>query len=316
MNALGLLASDVIPAHLPGGAVRISIVTDEISADPETAIELGVAWGVRHFELRGFYGDRVPQLSPYQRRHLRDVLDDHGAEIVAISPGLFKIPYPPAQPQRSSLGWMDRAAYESWEAAHEVVRNHLEELLPAACDYANEIGAGLVVAFGFAQAPGTVGSPPQEVLEYLYRAAERVAASGLQLVVETEAGFWADSGERTAAMVRAVDHPALGVNWDPGNVLVSGAEPYPAGYRAVRGLVRHVHFKDVTHGADGEPSYVVEGEIDWKGQIHALAADDYRGFISIEPHMCPKVASAKASLERLRGLIDDTATELAEGRER
>ena len=54
--------------------MKISIVTDEISADPETAIELGVEWGIRDFELRGFYTDRVPNLSAYQKERLGEIL--------------------------------------------------------------------------------------------------------------------------------------------------------------------------------------------------------------------------------------------------
>ena len=54
--------------------IKISVVTDEISADPETAIELGTQWGIHDFELRGYFTDRVPVFSSYQRKHLQDVL--------------------------------------------------------------------------------------------------------------------------------------------------------------------------------------------------------------------------------------------------
>jgi len=291
--------------------MHISIVTDELSADPETAIELGVEWGVRHFELRGYYSDRVPAISAYQRRHLRAVLDDFGAQVIAVSPGLFKFPYPGMDSPRASLAWMEREQDQSWETSQALLRRHLDELLPAACDYAAELGAGLVVAFSFArpasQPPGAGAELPPGVVDSLRRAAELAAARDLQLVIETEAGFWADTGENSAALVRAIGHPALGVNWDPGNVLAAGAEPYPAGYAAVRGMVRHVHFKDarpVSRGQPGgEPEWAIDGVIDWAGQIDALAADGYRGYISIEHHMRPKVASARASLERLRTLI-------------
>jgi len=291
--------------------MRISIVTDELSADPETAIELGTDWGVRDFELRGYYSDRVPAISAYQRRHLRTVLDDYGAQVIAVSPGLFKFPYPPTDNPRASLAWMEREQHQSWETAQSLLRHHLDELLPAACDYAAELGAGMVVAFSFArpdsQSPDPGAEPPPGVVDSLRRAAELVAAHDLQLVIETEAGFWGDTGGNTAALVRAVDHPALGINWDPGNVVAAGAEPYPAGYAAVRGMVRHVHFKDARPAPGGEPGdepvWAVDGVIDWAGQIDALAADGYQGYISIEHHMRPKVASARASLERLRMLI-------------
>jgi sugar phosphate isomerase/epimerase len=284
--------------------MKISLITDEISADPETAVELGVAWGVRDFELRGFYTERVPRLSPYQKQRLRDILDAYGARVIAIAPGLFKVPYPPRRVPWTTLGWMDRPGYERWAEAHEAVRDHLDELLPASLDYANEMGARTVVVFSFDRANAPPGEPPEEVLKALRLAAERAAAAGVQLAIETEDGFWADTGARSAQIVRAINHPALGINWDPGNSFFAGDEPYPVGYEAVRGLVRHVHFKDARRDADGTPHYVADGEIDWAGQIRALAADGYDGYISVETHLRPKVAAAQAALARLRRLME------------
>lgn len=283
--------------------MKISLITDEISADPETAVELGVEWGVRDFELRGFYTERVPRLSAYQKQRLRDILEMYQARTIAIGPGVFKIAYPPKCPPWTTLGWMDRAGYESWDEARRLVRYHLDELLPASLDYASEMGVRTVVIFGFDRAGAPPGEPPEEVLNALRLAAERAGAAGIQLAVETEDGFWADTGARTAQIVRAVNHPALGVNWDPGNAFFAGDVPYPVGYEAVRGLVRHVHFKDALRDAQGRPHYVVEGQIDWAGQIKALAADSYAGYISVETHMRPKVAAARAALERLCSLI-------------
>jgi sugar phosphate isomerase/epimerase len=283
--------------------MKISIVTDEISADPETAIELGVQWGVHDFELRGFFTDRAPRLSDYQKHHLRDVLDENGADIVAVSPGLFKNACPPKRTPRLPLGWMEQGAYNGWSESVDTINTHLNELLPASLDYASELGARLVVIFGFDRAGCPPGPPPEEVLSYLLRAAERAQAAGLQLVLENEEGFWADIGARTAEIIHAVNHPALAVNWDPGNALSAGDTPFPDGYRHVRGLVQHVHFKDARHSADGTLQQAVEGDIDWAGQICALFTDGYEGFISGEPHMRPKVECGRASLNRLQALM-------------
>lgn len=284
--------------------MKISIITDEVSADPETAIELGVEWGVRDFELRGFFTDRAPRLSAYQKHHLRDVLEEYQARIIALAPGLFKIAFPPARPPLATLGWMERAGYEAWSKAQKALSYHLDELLPASLDYASELGAGVVVIFGFDRAGAPPGNPPDEALNCLRLAAERAAAAGVTLAVETEGEFWADIGERTARMVRAVNHPALRINWDAANAFFgSDSEPYPSGYEAVRGLVCHVHFKDVSRYLEGTPRIVPEGRIDWASQIRALIVDGYEGFISVETHARPKVAEARASLERLRRLI-------------
>ncbi len=286
--------------------MKISIVTDEVSADPETAIELGVEWGIHDFELRGFFAERVPRLSKYEKQHLHDVLAEHDAHIIAISPGLFKMACPQPRPPRLPLAWMEQSAHDAWEDSKHAVEYHLSEVLPASIDFAHEFGASLIVIFGFDRAGAPAGSPPDEVLDYLRRAAERGGQSGIQLALENEDGFWADTGARSARLLRAVNHPALGLNWDPGNAFFACDEPYPDGYEEVRGLIRHVHFKDARREQLGEPCYAVEGEIDWGGQLQALALDGYDGWISIETHMRPKVAAARTSLERLRSLLDST----------
>jgi len=286
--------------------MKISIITDEISSDPETAIELGVAWGVGDFELRGFFTDRAPRFSDYQKQRLRDLLSEHQARIVAIGPGLFKMAFPAQQAPRSALSWMDRNGYESWSEATRAVKYHLNELLPESLDYANELGAHLVVIFGFDRAGAPPGEPPEEALNCLRLAAERAEAAGLELALENEAGFWADTGARTAHIVRAINHPALGINWDPGNAFFAGDLPYPDGYAAVQRLVRHVHFKDADREKNGDPHYSLEGQINWADQIKALSADGFEGFISIETHLRPKVAAGRAALERLRTLINAT----------
>ncbi len=283
--------------------MKISIVTDELSADPETAIELGVEWGVHVFELRGFFTDRVPLISDYQRQHLRDVLDEHGAKIIAIGPGIFKCALPPERPARLPLGWMERGAYDSWVDAHRLVEYHLHELLPASLDYANELGAHLLVIFGFDRAGAGAGPAPEAVLNYLRCAAERAQTAGIEIALENEDGFWADTGMRTADIIRAVNHPSLGINWDPGNAFSAGDEPFPQGYQHVRGLVRHVHFKDAIRRPDGTVEQVVEGQIDWPGQIRAMEEDGYEGFISVETHMRPKVQSGRANLQRLVAMV-------------
>jgi L-ribulose-5-phosphate 3-epimerase len=144
---------------------------------------------------------------------------------------------------------------------------------------------------------------PDEILSTLQTAARLARNHGVQLVVEVEHEHWADSGRHAAQLVQAVDDPGLAVNWDPGNSIVSGEQPYPEGYACVRDSVHHVHFKDVVYSRKTGFQYRVEGMIDWAGQIHALASDGYSGYLSVEPHMQPKVASARAAVERLLHLI-------------
>ena len=283
--------------------LKISLITDEVSADPEVAFELGREWGITDYEMRGYFTDRAPMLSAYQKRRLREMIDEHGAKIVAISPGLFKIPHPAIEPDRSSLGWMDRDFFDAWASARAAFQFHVNELLPASLEYAHELGARMVVCFAFHRRGLPAGPAPAEVLDALGRAAEQAASSGLIVAVEPEDGFWADTGARSAGMVQTIGHPALGINWDPANAFAAGDVPFPDGYTAVRHMVRNVHFKDARRRPDGGTEFVLDGEVDWPGQIAALRQDGYEGFIAVETHQRPRIAAARSSLERLRKLL-------------
>jgi sugar phosphate isomerase/epimerase len=281
--------------------MRVSIVTDEISADPETAMELAREWGIDAVELRGFGSERVPNFSPFQKQRLRELLQTYNMQLIAISPGLFKCVY---REERAHfpLRTFDEALYATWDAEQAECRRHLEELLPQSIAYAREMGVSRIVTFGFARGGAPAGEAPVGLIALLREAAEMTGAAGMQLLIEVEAGFWADTGARTAAIVAAVGHPALGVNWDPGNAFEAGDRPFPDGYEAVRPYVRHVHFKDIRY-LEGAYRYAVDGEIDWPAQIAALGADGYDGYISVETHMEPKVAAARDMVQRLQRLL-------------
>lgn len=287
--------------------MKISIVTDELSSDPETAFELGLEWGVDRFELRGVYDGRVPRLTPHARHRLLRAVRSFGVSITAISPGLFKCPFPGAEPMRSNLGWMDAGFFASWSDASALLEDHLQNLLPASIDFAGELGVPYLVAFSFSRAGAPGGPAPTAVIDALARSAEQVRAAGLTLLIETEEGHWADTGARSAALIERVGDPGIAINWDPANALIEGDVPYPTGYSALKHLVRNVHFKDARRYADGSWELLAEGDVDWAAQIAALAADGYIGCIAIEPHLSPAVASIRKALSRLRGLIADTA---------
>ena len=283
----------------------ISIVTDELSGDPETAFELGVEWGVRHFELRGVHGERVPRLSAHARHRLVRAVREFGVEITALSPGLFKFPLPEDQPSRSNLGWMDAGFFDAWHARRAMVSDHLERLLPETLELAAEVGALAIVSFSFSRGGAASGAAPRAAVDALAEAAARAGSAGTDFLIETEEGHWADTGERSAALLARLGTPAAGINWDPANALIDGDTPYPDGYSFVRQHVRNIHFKDVRRFADGSWTLVADGDVDWRGQIRALVADGYKGAIAIEPHLFPSVASTRNALEKLRRLIGD-----------
>lgn len=82
--------------------------------------------GVRHFELRTYNTDRVPLFSDFQKARIQELLDAYQAKVVAISPGIFKCPFPTGPRDHFPLHAFDRALYANWKAARDVVDGDID----------------------------------------------------------------------------------------------------------------------------------------------------------------------------------------------
>jgi len=265
--------------------MRLAIVTDEISQDPATAVELGREWGIEWFELRMVMGGRVPDVDGGTVARIEHLLEKFGGRVSALSPGFFKMP-----------------------VIDEDVRPLLADAFPRALDLTCRLGADRMIVFGFLRPRGEdpTKDPPSAVVELLEEMAERAAGCGVVCVLENEHVCYGDTGLRAAGLIRAVGHDNLKLNWDPGNSVSAGCErPFPDEYEQIRDLVAHVHVKDVVR-RDGRLETVAAGEgmIDWVGQLRALQEDGYEGFLTIETHFEPKVAGSRRSLRWVRKTLE------------
>jgi len=257
--------------------MKIAIVSDEISSDFSTAVEIGTDWGIRAFEIRGLCSGRVPYVSQRDIERVLQVKEEFGIEISAISPGAFKVPVDSAEAER-----------------------HLEDMLPRTYELARRLESGLVIIFGFHKPKGSQGKYPSRVVELLRKAAEDASREGILLALENEPGCWVDTGRAAAEIVKKIGHPKLRLNWDPCNSLSSGGNPYPEEYEELKDLMAHLHIKDLR---DGRYVPAGEGDVDWRGQLGALIRDGFDGYYTIETHYGPKVKASKRCLENLRRMV-------------
>ena len=265
--------------------MKVCVITDEISSDPETAIELALDWGIRHFEIRGVWGRRIPDIQPFQCEHLRRIFTKYGVDVVAISPGIFKC----------DIG----------DAA--TVEKHLTQRLPRSIELAKDFGTDLVIIFGFIGQRSQYDEHFNEIVDLLGKAADYAAKKDVLLALENEPICLADTGERTAKLVRAVQRKNLLVNWDPCNAYTAGEQP-SEGHKHVKDLMVHVHLKDCFIDEKmGKAKYVPfgEGDVGLLDQIRALKSDAYSGFISIETHFSPKVKGTFQCWQKLQGFLEE-----------
>lgn len=262
-------------------ALRIGIITDEISPDFEEALVLGVSWGLRDFELRTLNGRRVPQLTAGEIQRLLRLQKERGLRFTALSPGAFK-----------------GTIHERERLEHE-----LQETLPQTYQLARLFRAPVIIVFGCKRAANDASGDRQRVVAVLSRAAASARQHGLTLAVENEPGFWCDTGTNTAQMLAQCQAPNLRANWDPANAFGLNEEPFPQGYEALKPWIANVHVKDTRAGTLAACVPLGEGKVDWRAQLQALARDQLVAHVTLETHCAPLRENSRRNLEHVRALL-------------
>ncbi len=240
--------------------MKLSIFTDETSADPQRALVLAAEWEVPAVEVRGLAGGRFPRVGDAELSEFQRGVERHGLKVSGVSPGLFKCPVEDA-----------------------VVDEEIAALLPRSCEWARRWGTDLVSVFGFLRDDSA--EVPERVIERLGQMATIALQHGCRLVLENEAVCWGNTGIEAAAIVRRVGAVNFSLLWDPGNSARAGSvHTYPGEYEQFKELVTHVHLKNFDREL-GEWSLMDRGIVDWPGQLSALAAAGYHGYIVIETHL-------------------------------
>lgn len=261
-----------MPAHF-----RIAAITDEFSPDIETAVRSMAEIGMTGAELRMVFGKNILDLTDDELGRAIDIVRERGLEIVSISSPLLKCVLPDA-PEVDA-----RFQKDIFASAHTF--EDQPRLAARAFEIARRTGARIIRVFSYWR---TVR--PEEcfgrVVDALRGLAVQAAAHNAIIGLENEHACNIATGEETARVLAALEHPNLKVVWDPANALVSGETPFPDGYRRIApGRIGHVHAKDCVRQA-GSLAWgpLGEGVIDWKGQVEALVQDGYAGWISLETH--------------------------------
>lgn len=258
--------------------MKISINTDAISQDFETAVLLGLEWGIEYFELKRMYGKRIPDITADEVRLVRSVLDANAATLSSLAPGLFKIP-------------LDK----------ELIALEAGARFDQTIALAERLDTRAVVIFGFVRDELHAESDAlRRIIDVLGPVADRAESEGLTLFLENDRGLWGESPASVLKIAEGINSPAFKLNWDPGNLVGAFPEaPYPIGYDLVRRHVGHLHVKDAK-SATGEKQFthamMGSGDVDWVGQFERLIRDGYEGYCVIEPHFGSRVASSRSHI--------------------
>ena len=251
---------------------RIAAITDEFSPDLETALHSMAEIGMTGAELRMVFGKNVIDLSDEELERAIALVHGRRMQVISIASPLLKCVLPDA-PEVDARFQQDMFASKHTFADQP-------RLTARAFEIARRTGAPIIRVFSYWR---TVR--PEECFDRVVSAlgalAETAAPEGITIGLENEHACNIATGTETGRLLAALDHPNLKVVWDPANAMVSGERPFPDGYgRLPASKIAHVHAKDYRSGW----VELGKGDVDWEGQIAALRADGYTGWISLETH--------------------------------
>lgn len=276
---------------------RVGILTDEVSADFDDALDWARQQGMKHVEVRVIDGKNVATLTDERVRDVRRRVEARGLYVSAISSPVFKVALDPSRPVASG---------DRFGQAEETVEAHFAKL-DRVISIAKLLDTRRVRVFSFWREVEPARHR-DEIIRQLQRAAQVAERQDVQLLVENEPACNGGFAAEVADLVRGVDSPAVRALWDPGNEVYGGREAFPAGYGHVRGVLAHVHLKDAYHRQDGSPKCVPlgSGNLPLVAQLRALRDDGYDGLFTIETHFVPAGGTQQAgslmSLDALRTL--------------
>lgn len=257
--------------------LRIAAITDEFSPDLEQALDAMAQIGMTGAELRVLWGRNIMDLSDDELARARDLVQARGMEVISIASPLLKCVLP-GDHQVDTRFQQDVFASK-----------HTFEDQPRLTDRAFEIAklmnAKIVRVFSYWRTL----QPERcfdDVVKALMDLARKAESSDLIIGLENEHACNVGTAAESAKVFAAAQHPRLQMVWDPANALVGAENPFPHGYSLLpKDRIVHVHTKDC-HMEGHKPVWGPLGTraVDWKGQVAALLADGYTGWLSLETH--------------------------------
>jgi sugar phosphate isomerase/epimerase len=294
--------SIAMPAEQP--QIILSAFADE-AANQKTAVQQFsalAAVGLQYYSIRfidaGQGIKNVMKLSRAEITKIRHLEDEYGLNVTSIGTPLGKVKL------------LDKA--DSTQNAYVPFKKYMAHDVKHACELAHAFETKLIRGFSFYPPRGADPADflPQ-VVDQLGQIAETCHRSDLTYGVEIEANLVGHNGQLMAEIYRQVNHPALVLIFDAGNIISQGYTPAEVfqQYLAMKPGIGWIHIKDYHHQKKAKRrSYVDEDALkhfvpaelgdssyamilrDFRKEIPALEKKlQRRGipgvFLDLEPHL-------------------------------
>ncbi len=283
--------------------MRASIVSDQISSDLNTALELLLECGCREFELRQLGLDGALDADPRWLTMAEKAVHLKRFRVTQIATDFFSKPID-----------------EDGIPSDERVANLIGLATRLNCSRVSIFGCHVDDLGDVPEGDGDVAGivvPDDEGLDAMIEFIEKAASAKIEVVLRTHHETCAGTAAEAVALIAEIDAPNLGLDWDAGESFAAGDGSGLDEIETVLPVLKTVHLRDgVRKGMAGaEWSSLGKGVLPWEDIVDQLHEAGYRGPIICDPSVTPKLKESRHALMTLMRWIDAARLRKRPGKE-
>lgn len=256
----------------------------------EDTIQISAKIGYEGIELFGFERHLPVNIDPNRLRKVKDLLDSIEMKVVCLA---------------TYLGRYSQLPDSESEKQFDGFKKYVEIAKVLEVSYIRQWCGG-------ASPQKASAENWQKAAHWLKKSGEYASDFGITVVLETQRGTLTETVNSSLKLLDMIDGKVGSVmlTYDPGNIFIAGAEYGESEIRKLKGLIAHVHLKDIDLGVESEERHKLlgEGQIDFDSILRGLKEIEYSGYLAAECHQTPdknydSMAIAKHEYETIKKLI-------------
>lgn len=267
---------------------KLSAFADEVTESLLQQAKYLSAEHIDFIEIRFVDKKNIMDLTNHELNEAKKILNDYGIKVSAIGSPIGKV-----RLDEPFLGHLDKFKH--------------------AVDLAMFFQSPFIRMFSYYPPEGRdIADYRGEVLDRMYEKVEIIRDADVIMVHENEANIYGHTAENCVDLVKTVDSPKLKLAYDPANFVWGEkiTDNIESCWPLMKPYVVHVHIKDWKLGAD-IGSVPGEGHGQIKELLAELAAIDYDGFLTMEPHLKVGGQFGGSTGPELFSIATDAVRELA-----
>ena len=237
----------------------LSGFADEINPMLDVQLKVMNELNIGHIEVRGIDGKNISKYTPDEIKEIKKKFDAANIKVSSIGSPIGKI------------------------QITDSMDDHIEEFKNI-IEIAKIMETKYIRLFSFYMPKDEDPKKYRdEVLKRMNMFVDTAKSSGLILLHENEKGIYGDVADRCLDILESIGSDSLRAVFDPANFVQCHEETYPRAFDMLKDHIEYMHIKDALKNGEVVPAGMGEGKV--KEILKSLKDRDYKGFLSLEPHL-------------------------------